>query len=50
MNTEKQLTPRSKTIWLLPDANCNAFEHKIDDDSCTCEVCKDKPRLILLIH
>ena len=45
-NAAAATTPR-KTLWLHTEANNNAFEHMIDSD-CACEICKNKPRLIVL--
>jgi hypothetical protein len=50
MATKPAVHAPRKTIWLHPDANCNAFEHNIDDLNCPCEICKDKPRLIVVVN
>jgi hypothetical protein len=40
----------SKTLWLQSKGNVNAFEHKIDNAECECEVCMSKPRLIVMVQ
>jgi hypothetical protein len=41
--------PRTKVLWIQPESNTNAYEHKIDGE-CDCELCKLKPRLILVVQ
>jgi hypothetical protein len=48
MELKHAISSPRKTIWLHPDANCNAFEHMVDDPDCACEICKNKPRLVIL--
>ena len=50
MNSNTAVQPNRKTLWLVSEAATNPYMHVVDDSTCTCEVCKDKPRRIIVVQ